>query len=244
MSSTLPLALLTLRKDESVVILGAARIAPIIGSLSILGHDMNAHIRAWPTSRRSNPFDLASLPTPHFVDILSPSSSSLLKMTAIAPIRSSSNTHLGSQEPRLPNAVSAEHLAGCTAEIVNLLNGIPSTEYASIATVVAVFVHRTDIVRVENLLPTFKSLFSAEQAVDANNPENIANTSVLPKFGAFSGDYVNGVPAITIPELWSETSSSILSDSTDSPLSVCVTGSKNTGKSTFVRYLINRLLSK
>ncbi|KAH6589427.1 hypothetical protein BASA61_005616 [Batrachochytrium salamandrivorans] len=220
-STVLDLTLLLLDKGQTVPLKGVALISTVLGSCQIFGYTMHGPVK-WTTIDMPEPINWT------FTQVFSPASSSLLQIEAISSddlLLSGSNT---------PQSKSDEKTLDLDPEIRRLLRTVPIASRSSIACVVAVRNHQTNIERIEQFLPVFRNIFGNERA-----------KGTLSQMSSFSFPKGDGAD-IAVPFGFSR----LLEEGRIRDIEfilkqrICTVGAKNSGKSTFSRYLVNRLLEK
>ncbi|KAH6584986.1 hypothetical protein BASA60_000726 [Batrachochytrium salamandrivorans] len=225
-STVLDLTLLLLDKGQTVPLKGVALISTVLGSCQIFGYTMHGPVK-WTTIDMPEPINWT------FTQVFSPASSSLLQIEAI------SSDDLLLSGPNTPQSKSDEKTLDLDPEIRRLLRTVPIASRSSIACVVAVRNHQTNIERIEQFLPVFRNIFGNERAKVAAGTLSQMSSFSFPK-----GDGADIAVPLDFPDSWRKAASEILNSSLNRESRICTVGAKNSGKSTFSRYLVNRLLEK
>ncbi|KAK6099398.1 Polynucleotide 5'-hydroxyl-kinase grc3 [Batrachochytrium dendrobatidis] len=222
-SSNMDLTLLLLDSNQSVSIQGFALVSAVLGSCRVFGYTMHGPFK-WDTINTSKPVH------PIFVKVFSPASSSRLQIENVSlEYLNLQTTHLTDSG----HASAADKELNMHVEIMRLVKTIPNKQRQSISCIVAMQRSKTNIEKIERYLPIFQNLFDDGVPKKSNNVFSIPDESTL-----------KSVDALIIPDTWALTASSLLVNSFTHNSNICAVGPKNSGKSTFTRYLINRFLER
>ncbi|KAG0164071.1 Polynucleotide 5'-hydroxyl-kinase grc3 [Apophysomyces sp. BC1034] len=204
-----------LQKDESLVFVGQALVAPLFGAVSVLG--------AVLSSGNPVPSSLPSSASVSFHPIFSPRTHALL---VIEPARHDS------VEPRQTLVSESFDDAGFLEPMKKHLSKFQ-----------AIFVVKglqwCDIDDVEDVVPLFKDIFRPNKQGKTNEAiHSIAGFQPILEVS-------HGVKAMKAPLSWELSVSRLIEVEKDyrTPAISVICGSKKVGKSTFGRYLVNRLLN-
>ncbi|KAI8367514.1 uncharacterized protein BYT42DRAFT_129126 [Radiomyces spectabilis] len=210
--------LLGLKSEEDIVFVGNVLIAPLFGAITVMGATLSSQYTTADVS--SQIFDLS------FYPIYSPKTHALLRLQ---PIDGSQKSTLTQDRAPLKDKINLKNITG-SSSLISAVKGFSTV-------VVLRDMHWNGIADVEQILPMFKGIFDLDRTKDMTPLNHIPGFYPVLSVTA-------GLKAIQIPVSWSTQTKHILSSSTDRPkpgVSV-VCGSQKMGKSSFARYLTNRLL--
>ncbi|KAI8915036.1 Pre-mRNA cleavage complex II protein Clp1-domain-containing protein [Entophlyctis helioformis] len=235
-SPTMDLSLLLLAAGQAACFKGSALMAAVIGSCRVFGFEAAGPLK-WNAVESAA--TSKSQPQLVFVPVYSASSSSLIRIEA--------RTDAGASPARLiskagQSGVTDVH-AAYAQEVLRLLQAVPAKKRASIATVVAIRGNNSRVEGIERMQHIFRNIFSSEadRAIQPN----------LARFALVAEDQADAVGPLVIPDTWETTVDTLIAslsntdeNASSQSASICAVGARNSGKSTFTRYLINRIVSK
>ncbi|KAG2183652.1 hypothetical protein INT43_006660 [Umbelopsis isabellina] len=220
-----------LRKDEHIVFQGQALIAPILGSFTALGA-----LFGQGQSVPSNFRDFECPDTLHFSPIFSPKTHSLVCIEPDAS-KSAQSHYEKAMVQKLPFPIKKQ-----------LQNSLLAFQNANgkLSTVLAIkSLTKTGIADIEQVLPLFKSVFTVEDAKIESEEPAVQAINSIHGFCPVLQPTPN-VKVMQLPPSWNSGVNQFISSSQtneDAQIAL-ICGSKRMGKSTFSRYLVNRLLEK
>ncbi|KAH8549105.1 hypothetical protein BGW37DRAFT_503583 [Umbelopsis sp. PMI_123] len=219
-----------LKKDENIIFQGQALFAPLLGSFSAIGALFGSDD---PVPNNMRDFKCPDIVG--FVPMFSPKTHSLI---CIEPTQSRINTQLY-QHKAIPQKLPFPIGKQITSALMSFQNSP-----GKFSTILAVKnLSQSGIVDVERILPLFKGVFNVEDAKTKSDDPAIQAINALPGFCPILEPTPN-VKTMQIPNSWTSCVNQFLaaSQSTEDPQVALICGSKRMGKSTFSRYMVNRLL--
>jgi len=220
-----------LRKDENIVFQGQALFAPLLGSFSALG--------ALFGSDEQVPANLRDFECPevlNFCPMFSPKTHSLICIEPAA-----SRTSQLHQNKALPQKLSFPVRKQLQSALVAFQNSP-----GKFSTIVAVkSLAKSGIVDIEQILPLFKGVFNTEDAKSKSDDTAAQVMNSIPAFCPVLEPTPN-VKSMQIPPSWSSGVNQFISscNSSEDAQVALICGSKRMGKSTFSKFVVNRLLEK
>lgn len=240
------LCILGLKKGEKICFKGVIEVASIYGSFSIFGHVVSANETVSQlfnknVSQENFEKNLKScINNISFYPAFSPKSHGLLV------IESLHNTLKTFLPPKISESSDIEENKDLEDDLFNLIKSV-RLSYESFNTLIVL--KRMDwcgITEIEKQMPSFKNLFTMDKKEITDETKKIINNNININFYPLYKTYV-GYTALKIPPSWFEGvhqfKRSILSNEMNGQPIVAITGSKNMGKSTFSRYMVNSLLN-
>ncbi|KAG2185602.1 hypothetical protein INT44_002395 [Umbelopsis vinacea] len=216
-----------LKKDE-----GQALFAPLLGSFSAIGAVFGSDDPV-PSNLRN--FECPD--TVYFVPMFSPKTHSLI---CIEPTQSRINTQLY-QHTAIAHKMSFPIRKQLTSAFTTLQQS--SGRFSTIIAVKSL--GNSGIVDVERILPLFKGVFNLEDAKPTSEDPAVLAINAIPGFYPILEPTPN-VKVMQIPTSWTSSVNQFLtaSQSSEDAQVALICGSKRMGKSTFSKYMVNRLLEK
>ncbi|KAI9098722.1 Pre-mRNA cleavage complex II protein Clp1-domain-containing protein [Phlyctochytrium arcticum] len=213
-----------MQPDETICFHGMVSVAVLSGSVTVYGHRLNAD-SAWETAISSSATDCPSLTNPSFTPCYSPKTHSLLV------IRSQPRT--GPSKSHAPPADTKSD-ASLTASIWKLVADLKTSTHKDSTVIVLKSLAHCGVRGLQNADPVYKGIVAEKTETD---------TMFIPQFEPIFSAIPN-VSALEIPLPWERAADAIVANE-DLPAPIMtIVGGSNVGKSTFARFLVNRLLER
>ncbi|KND01333.1 polynucleotide 5'-hydroxyl-kinase [Spizellomyces punctatus DAOM BR117] len=224
------LCVVALKPEETICFQGMVLATPISGCLSVFGHRLVASTAWKDIATSKTKANRSSLPPLAFYPCFSPKSQSLLVLKADAlPDSNTSSTPVKD----LPAIQLADRTI--SQAILDLVIQLKTRADPSVTIIALQSMTYSNLQGIEGCMPLLKGLLKDE----VNGNFSIGIPGFYPIFNP-----IPNVTALSIPHQWSDVATSIASYVDPGQRKViCIVGSKNMGKSTLARYLINRLLN-
>ncbi|TPX62382.1 hypothetical protein PhCBS80983_g00521 [Powellomyces hirtus] len=229
------LCLLGLRAGETIGFQGVFTFTPILGHFTLFGLEFSGDIE-WASICNNSMAMLRSRPPPtYFHPCFAPSSHSVPVFTAKAEANPLLDGNVAAVERRWETSVMAS--SEILAEIKELLERLAVREERDVTVIAIRAMSDRSIVDVTRSLPNMRQWFGDESSFDS--PDGINIPGVVPLLNPNPD-----VRPLIIPREWDLATHSLLAGPASSRTVLCTVGSKNMGKSTFGRYLVNKLMNR
>ncbi|ORX49701.1 hypothetical protein BCR36DRAFT_353398 [Piromyces finnis] len=245
------LSIIGLKKGEKICFKGVVAVACIYGSFSIYGHVVSSNSsisQLFNKNITQENFEntlKSCINNIAFYPAFSPKSHGLL---VIESLHNSLKTFL---PPKVPEFTEQEDTKELETELYDLIKSVRLSYDRFDTLVVLKTMEWCNISDIEKQMPSFKYLFNMNKKDFTEDMDQIIKYNINPCFGIrefypLYKTYI-GHTALKIPPSWFEGvhqfKRNILSNDLNSLPVVAITGSKNMGKSTFSRYIVNSLLN-